>query len=515
MNISYDSYTFQSPSTIFGDESIYVAGKLDSIRERIQVVGIITGANLTALSNEKKNMTEALLSSFGDLDIGGSILNGCKPISVSFSESDLTTILPYSVEFERFKDDSFSQYFGVLNPTDSWTYTEQEGRIVSAVHKVSALGIKVDATDPFENAKSFVEGRIADGFTNLSFANPDVDTAILRNKTEEIDRFLNSYSVTEEYSFSTSSAEDPSGFVISAKTQINYSKKSESSITVDGTILGEVNGTPVTESLFSLEDARVLASNALNASKSSGESSLYETLEKDPTSYSYTTNEKDNSIQFSFNFSDVFGDIKDDVSHYYTVSVSANKDSAIISVSIDGELNYHGTGILLSGQAPEDSEGYNKVDARFSQIDPYGLALAEYQNFYSVSDIYDGNSYLNPDMTSESITKSPYVPSISYSYSYNNKPSEGLKNLTVDYTDNKEMIRKDYIETLGGFSTTSTSLLGRNSVRASCQNSGEASLSTLKGLVNSYLKDLCVVSEESQTQGTSSLEYSKGGYYND
>jgi hypothetical protein len=509
MSVTYNGFDFPLASVLISDEPIYVEGKLDHTRERIQILGTITGASLNDLSSLKNDMQNALSLSFQELDIDIAQFDYSKPISISFSDSDLTTILPYSVEFEVFSEKDFSNFYGVSDPVDSWSYSEQDGRLISAVHTVSAKGIKINDQDALDNAKTFVESRLND-FENYSIINPDIQTAFIREKTEEIDRFQNTYSVTETYSLSSSRFDQPNNGLVTVTTQINYSKNSESSVTVSGNIIGSINGPSVNESMFTALQAMNQATISVEKSKSSQESNFYEIIKRGPTSSSFEKNEIDNSISFTYTFSDAFNE--GEVIHDYTVSVSASKDSAIITVSIDGEIIYKGTDNPYDGEEIEDWPRYLEIDQKFQEINPYNLAVQEYKEFFSVFDDFDGNSYLDPEPLSESITKSPFVPSISYSYSYSNKPNSNLNNLTLEYTDEKPIIRIDLVETLGGFQENETSILGKKTVSASAQESA-ASLSQLRGIVNDYLTDGCFTFDESSSESDNSISYAKSRYY--
>ena len=110
--------------------------------------------------------------------------------------------MPYSVSFTSYTDRSFSEFFGITNPVDNWSFDEQEGKITQATHNVSAVGVKVNATAALVNAKNFVDSRIT-GFTNLSLFQTGV-TGFLISKNESIDKKDDSYSVTETYKYNTS-----------------------------------------------------------------------------------------------------------------------------------------------------------------------------------------------------------------------------------------------------------------------------------------------------------------------
>ena len=117
-------------------------------------------------------MISGLLSEFQTLtitgDVEGKIYSGAKPKSIEFSQSDLTTILPYSASFTSYASGTFSKFFGVTEPQDSWSFSEQDGRVTEATHSVSARGLNLgNSVTALTNAKTFVSGRVG-GLTNIS-----------------------------------------------------------------------------------------------------------------------------------------------------------------------------------------------------------------------------------------------------------------------------------------------------------------------------------------------------------
>jgi hypothetical protein len=519
VSISYGSYTFPTPPPFFaiGDEPIYVAGQLDSTLTKITLVGALTGANLQVLSQAKKALTSGLLNEFQTLSISGDSFTYCKPIGISFADSDLTRILPYTVEFERFDEKDFSQYFGVVNPTNTWSYQEQDGRVVQASHSVSAQGVKTSAADPLTNARNFVSG-LTSGFYNLSVINPS-GIAFLQSKTEEIDRFSNSYSCTENYIFSTSREPISNSAIVSASMQVSHSRGGEASVNVDGSIIGSITGAIVTTGIFTAIHAQEFARNALEKSKSVYESSVYGALSRGPSTFNYNVNEQENKIDFGFEFRDPFSIRTGEVLHDYSVSVSASKDNNSLTANIDGTFSYDSAlDLFIGGGNIESGARYLKVKTAFENENFYNLALAEYSAFIDVVSGYEVSKYLNPIPLTESITKNPFTQNISYSFSYDNKvdySSGQLKNLSFSITDSLPIPKTRIDESNNGFATqeTVTRTLGKISVNSSAQETATGLL-LLSGIVEEFLiGKKCQVFDNNWTTGDSSINYSISSYY--
>ena len=98
--ITYGSYTFPSPTPFVGHgvEPIYIGGKVDHTKDTIDLVGNLTGENLSGLHLQKMKMMSGLMSEFQTLTVSNDSANrtyqSAKPESVSFDSSDLTTVLP-------------------------------------------------------------------------------------------------------------------------------------------------------------------------------------------------------------------------------------------------------------------------------------------------------------------------------------------------------------------------------------------------------------------------------------
>ena len=103
----------------------------------------------------------------------------------------------------------------VLEPSDNWSWTENEDGSVNGVHKISAKGIKTGTLSAFDRARSFVDKRVnhtngvgwgAQAFAvgpyfsnNHSFLNGATFT--LMSVSENVNRLEGSYSVTENWKY--------------------------------------------------------------------------------------------------------------------------------------------------------------------------------------------------------------------------------------------------------------------------------------------------------------------------
>jgi len=518
--ISYGVYEFPEPLPFVAidDSPIYVAGEMDHFLQKITLVGNITGSSLLALATAKREMTLALTNSFEELIIESNSYPYAKPIGVSFDDSNLTTLLPYSVEFEVYSDSDFSEFFGIKDPVDTWTYAQQQGRIVKATHSVSAVGVKVGADDGLTQARSFVSSRMSSQFENIGIFN-EGSSAFLTSKTEEIDNAKNSYGITEEYTFSTSSNPISDNGVVTATVQLSYSKEGSLQASVAGTIVGSMLGSPSVEiEDITTEIATELVRNAVQRSKSNFEEQVYGPVLNGPTSLNYDVNEVANTISFSFEFKDPTDEEATNILHKSKVTVSASKDSNLITVDVNGSISYRSAFDLLDTNNFDLDYRYGVVNDFFQSLDFYAMALEGFADFCAEIDLYEDSPYLNPINEAENINKDPLATTIDYSYKFSNNEdlSNGqLNNLTVSITDELPIEIITLQESVNGFAqqTAMNKKLGSISIQGS-SNDVESELPTLKTVLKEIIKSkTCEIIGTSTSQGDSNISSTINAVY--
>ena len=160
-----------------------------------------------------------------------------------------------------------------------------------------------------------------------------------------------------------------------------------------------------------------------------------------------------------------------------------------------------------------------KIEAALNSINFYNLVSQRYIDFIQLTNnTYETSTYLNPNPTSSKITKNPHKPSISYSYSYDNRVdySNGqLKDLQFSISNSLPIPIKEILESNVGFTTQDTisQTLGQVTINGS-SNDDETKMNTLKSVLESIPKDSsCQDISSSQTISDSSISYSKSFYY--
>lgn len=529
--ITYGSYTFPSPTPLVGQsvEPVYIQGKVDHFLENINLIGTLTGVDLSGLHLQKMQMVSGLLPEFKTLSIThGASTTGfafSKPNSITFDDSDLTTVLPYSVSFTSYTDRSFSKFFGITNPVDNWSFNEEQGKISQATHNVSAVGVKANASEALVNAKNFVDSRLK-GYVDLSLFQTGA-TGFLVSKNENIDRKQNSYSITETYKYNTS--EDPitdSG-ITTSNTQISFDKNGGLTVGVNVSVQGSMSAGKdgigmLDTGVITADMASDIAVNAVVSSLSDYESGAYTFSARKPSSVNYKVDTGSNKIDFGFTFDDPENlDQIGNVIHKKSASVSASKDNSKITVAVNGNIEYNNPFNIIPTGDPATGQRFLEVDSFFSGVqDDSGflnLAIEALQDFTGDATGYHiSGDYLNPIEVNKSINKNPQNSSISYSLSFDNRidiSSGTLSGLQVSIADKKPIELSGIVPSLGGFAKQKLieRTAGEITVNATCE-AETGSLPQLKDVVSGHLTGVFTFAEGSSVN-ENTLSFNMSRYY--
>ena len=531
--VSYGSYTFPPPAPLIGESSdmVYVAGKVDHFLNSVSVVGNLTGQNLSGLDLQKMQMVSGMLSEFETLSISNDTetkeFPQSKAVSISFSDSDLTTVLPYSVSFQCYSSGLFSEFFGVADPADKWMFDEQDAKITKATHTVSARGITGHNKAALVNARDFVTGRMT-GFANLSLFQTGVGNVypFLVSRTEDINKFTNSYALKEEYEYSTSKNPISDSGIVQSNTSISFDKEGGLNVKVGGSIYGSmdanINGGLLTTGNFTISQAQEVAVNAVVSSLSDFESGSYNFINKPPTAYEYVIDTGENLIDFSFDFSDSDNvDQIGNVMHTRSAAISASKDKANLGITVNGEFKYNAPFDIKGTGDPIDSSRFQQVEEMFSGFSTgsgfLNLAVEALNDFRDdATGWHISGSYVNPTPLSRGITKDPRAALISYSVGFDNRidvSSGTLSGLKLSISDKKPLELSGIVPSLLGYAKQKLSnrTLGEYRVNATCEGT-TGQLETLERVVSGYITGIFDISKSDSTTD-STLSFSLARYY--
>jgi len=531
-SITYGSYTFPDPTPLVGQgvDPVYVAGSVDHFRDTVDLVGMLTGENLSGLQLQKMKMISGLLSEFETLTITNDTANktfpSSKANSISFGDSDLTTILPYSITFESYSSGTFSEFYGINSPQDRWDFSETEGRITDVNHTVSAKGVKVDSTSALVNARNFVTGRTT-GCLDLSLFQTGGGNSFLISRTENVDKSNNSYSITENYKYSTS--EDPisNSGVTTCNTQISFDNEAGVNVKVNASVQGSMDankgGTGLLHTgIFTQDEAKTIAVQAVAASLSDFESGAYTFISRGPKSSSFNIDTGANKIDFTYEFSDNSNlDQDGNVLHIKNTSISASKDDSKITVGVQGELRFNAPFDAMGTGDPATGERFKEVDSVYSGIAQssgfLNLAIEGLRDFrLDATGYHISGDYLNPTPTNKSINKTPDQATISYNLSFDNSidlSSGTLSGLNVSIQDKRPLELSGIVVSLTGIATQKIAnrTAGEIQVSAQCEAS-TGDLQTLIDVVSGHVTGIYVFGESSSVN-EDTISYNMSRYY--
>lgn len=203
-------------------------GKRHGARDTITLDGQLTGYTCPDRTNNFDYLTsfqDQLIQKFQENQYGwlrvrensGEVFSApnCRVQSINFRESKLYNLVDYTISLESYPsqalDSSSYAHFGVINPVDTWNFSESAGK-VSLTHEISAKGFNrfkngAGKADAILNARNFVHSRtglshsyVAPTFVvnGINNASPD---PVLLNRSEIQNPIEGTYSITENYEF--------------------------------------------------------------------------------------------------------------------------------------------------------------------------------------------------------------------------------------------------------------------------------------------------------------------------
>ena len=239
VKVKYGDFEFPVPTPFISKtfSNNYVGGDVFSTVVNISLEGRIAllplrednaGNDYLKLSQKRDEIAQAfagaLRKNYQDFSVIGHgtefHLKNCTVESLSFSDSNYSGFVDYSISIVGYKSDKdfYLNNYGVVDPVDSWNYSEDGTGVVSVTHTISASGYNTDGTNnklnAFLKAKAFVDSRKGVSLKVNQALNKNVhpnSALILNSQNETVDRLGGSYSITEAYSFATNESSQTTG----------------------------------------------------------------------------------------------------------------------------------------------------------------------------------------------------------------------------------------------------------------------------------------------------------------
>jgi hypothetical protein len=330
----------------------------------------------------------------------------CSIDSISFDQSKYYALLPFSIKASCYDSGTFGENYGVLEPQDSWDYSESEDGVVSLRHSVSAAGFNSSDISAIANVKKWAATKTGIGkkIDSLKIKNLSATDFVLESFSEQVDRFNGKYTIEEVYRGDLLSSNSAGGGILRYAADISKNiDDGITKVTIDGSAAGKNN---VGEADMTLLRAKINAENFFQyaadyANKSTGSNKLNST----PFSRTITENRDNSEITFSLSYDDnpvPPGQAK----CVYRVDLSENLIKNIVDVKLDAEILCDRGDASIRWAAVK-----NYYETKFNGHD---LALKEYQRAG-----YSKN--FNSTPRAESINYDEFNSKITYSASWSDR----------------------------------------------------------------------------------------------
>lgn len=422
IQITYDNFSFNNPIPFVtkSQEIINYGDRWGQIT-KITLEGQLTGTcpnDFGQLITGQNNIVSGFSRDFKTLNIiedGKNLFKGdsCIVRNINFDQSKYVKMLGYSIELDCYESGLFSGMFGVLDPTNEYSFSENPDKSITINHNISARGINTSSRSSIDNARSYVNSLTGydPNILPINISNTPSYTPLLRSLSESINRLNGTYSISESYIVDISNDGNiSSNYFTRYTTNITKSINSDfDSISIQGTIQGAKRGNFANTKNYAQNlDLYTICQNVFDG-----------TLNDIPISLSFEENEAANSINFSASFDT--DTVNPTNSTYYDYSVEINKDTitSISSISISGPIKSRGN---------LKNKFENAKQFVLDQIGTYG-SIPEYL-YNEASAIYNtlkttmniGSSIsLNPNWRNFTITENPEKGEISLSATFDDK----------------------------------------------------------------------------------------------
>ena len=424
------TFLFYNGQQIMSGQATPIVGRQDSFvrygerwadKTTISLHGQITGgcsgyANLISSQNSLVNLFNKDFQRFEIIENGSGVFSSDYTMvkSIDFPSNRYSYILDYVVTLDCYKSNLFSGFYGIVDPSDEWSYEEQNDYIVNLIHNVSARGFNTDSNtaNGLQNAKQFVLGRtgLANGISP-SFVNTKGSglSFCLKDLSEKIDRFNGTYSIIERYV--ADAYYGTNGLLRYTSTFDCDTIQGVSKVSIQGEIAGcgRASSMDLIRSRYSGLSLYNLAYQTFTGAGVTGilnSGFLSNGVTEDPFNKKVTFNTTYDNNPFPLIYLD------------YSVGIDVSQNE-ITTVNFQG---------VIKGRGDINTK-WQGVQAFYSGLNPYSYALASYNTFAP------GSPYpLNLLPINESVSFNQFNAEISILKSWDNKdiPPGGFK--TFNYT---------------------------------------------------------------------------------
>lgn len=331
--------------------------------------------------------------------------------SINIEESLWYGLLPFTIELSIYTSGLFKDYFGIVDPEENFSFSEENGDILNLTHTISAQGIVANNKNAIQNAKEWVLSKTGN-FNTISPILIKKANAVnnrpylLYSSQEVIDRFNGTYSWEGNYRKSLN-LENPNNCFLNYTIDLN-SGIEDGILTV--TINGDLEGNNL--NILRTEYNNL---NLYNLCSHISNSIFQEPLSNRVLSQSVEEVSEENTLNFSAQFNN---DYSNEVINNYTVDIEEDSLKCIRTVNFNTNI---------SCKYGDIETKWNKVKEFYKkEFYPNTIVNKEFEKEFP-------NKNLNPNTISESIKFDQFNAIITYSAQYSDKPhpySEDILNFS-------------------------------------------------------------------------------------
>lgn len=422
IQITYDNFTFKDPIPFVSknQEIINYGDRFGQIT-KVTLQGQLTGAcpdDFRELITGQNNLISGFSRDFKKLSIvedNKTLFNAdsCIVRNINFDQSKYVRLLNYTIELDCYETDLFSGVYGILDPVNEYTFTENEDQSVAISHNISARGINTSTNSALNNARNYVYTLTGydPSILPININNTNY-VPLLRSYTENINRLNGTYNIQENYVVDISNDNYiNSTYFTRYTTTVSKSINTDfDNVSIQGTVQGAKRA-PFTGVRYYTSGLNLsgICKNAFG-----GE------INSIPVSLSFSENPAANSINFSAAFDNNILTGEYSKTYFdYNIEMSKDEITSLTSLTISGPIiargnlkqKYESTlqfiQDIITNYGSVENYLYNKTNEIYTKLKPT-------MNIGS-------NIFLNPKYRSFTINKSPERGEISLSATFDDK----------------------------------------------------------------------------------------------
>lgn len=414
-----DAFALQPTPLVGLDEQTIFTDERWGVAEALTLNGQLTGCTFDAIVAAQNQLLSRFNKSFQTLEIWQQTgaLSGLvfqkdlvEVQSISFDQSRMFGVLPYTVSLTCYPSGLFSGTFGILNPVDSWSFAEQDNATLAVTHTISCQPFNTSSgpNNALTNARNWAFGKsgLNTNIYPVMISGVSPANFCILTQEESIDRFNGTYSLVETY---TNDLARTGYGVIRYNTAID-SGSNLITVTLQGTAEGCGQNLTGMRAAFNRLDKLAIATKQYQSVFGLTD------LNPIPTTQSFSEDPFTTTISFAYtydnsNLPSVWFD--------YTVDLSVGTNG-LITASIQGTVRARGGDM---------ADKLARCKAYAATVNLYNLILPFYTPFDASS-----STPLNPVPVSNGQTNNQTDGTVGLNASFNNKEDVGSAFDEFDYT---------------------------------------------------------------------------------